>query len=68
MFCYICICGWLGGDDGKRPMGKFGQNTLVKPLLYSTLLNNISIHTKGQKRSVYYEVCFFKWLSSLNQD
>ncbi len=30
----ISIWGWLGGHDGQRPMGKFGQDTEVTPLLF----------------------------------
>ncbi len=26
--------GWLGGHDGQRPMGKFGQDARVTPLLF----------------------------------
>ncbi len=30
----ISVWGWLGGHDGQRPMGKFGQNAGVTPLLF----------------------------------
>ncbi len=30
----ICVWGWLGGHDGQRPMGKFGQDAGVTPLLF----------------------------------
>ncbi len=30
----IGVWGWLGGHDGQRPMGKFGQNAGVTPLLF----------------------------------
>ncbi len=31
----ISVWGFLGGHDGKRPMGKFGQDDGVTPLLFS---------------------------------
>ncbi len=30
----ICVWGWLGGHDGQRPVGKFGQDDGVTPLLF----------------------------------
>ncbi len=30
----ISVWGWLGGHDGQRPMGKFGQDAGVTPLLF----------------------------------
>ncbi len=30
----ISVRGWLGGHDGQRPMGKFGQDAGVTPLLF----------------------------------
>ncbi len=30
----ISVWGLLGGHDGQRPMGKFGQNSGVTPLLF----------------------------------
>ncbi len=30
----ISVCGLLGGHDGQRPMGKFGQDASVTPLLF----------------------------------
>ncbi len=30
----IGVWGWLGGHDGQRPMGKFGQDAGVTPLLF----------------------------------
>ena len=30
----ISIWGWLGGHDGQRPRGKFGQDAGVTPLLF----------------------------------
>ncbi len=30
----ISVWGWLGGHDGQRPMGKYGQNAGVTPLLF----------------------------------
>ncbi len=30
----ISVWGWLGGLDGQRPVGKFGQNAGVIPLLF----------------------------------
>ncbi len=30
----INVRGWLGGHDGQRPMGKFGQDARVAPLLF----------------------------------
>ncbi len=30
----ISVWGWLGGHDGQRPMGKFGQDARVTPLLF----------------------------------
>ncbi len=31
----VSVWGWLGGYDGQRPMGKFGQDAEVTPLLFS---------------------------------
>ncbi len=31
----ISVWGLLGGHDGQRPMGKFGQDAGVTPLLFS---------------------------------
>ncbi len=31
----ISVWGWLGGHDGQRPMGEFGQDAEVTPLLFS---------------------------------
>ncbi len=31
----ISVWGWLGGHDGQRSMGEFGQDTGVTPLLFS---------------------------------
>ncbi len=31
----ISVWGFLGGHDGQRPMGKFGQDDGVTPLLFS---------------------------------
>ncbi len=33
----ISVWGWLGGHDGQRPMGKFGQDVGVTPLLFYIL-------------------------------
>ncbi len=30
----ISVWGWLGGHDGQRPVGKFGQDAGVTPLLF----------------------------------
>ncbi len=30
----ISVWGWLGGHDGQRPVGEFGQDTGVTPLLF----------------------------------
>ncbi len=30
----VSVRGWLGGHDGQRPMGKFGQDAGVTPLLF----------------------------------
>ncbi len=30
----VSVWGWLGGHDGQRPMGKFGQDAGVTPLLF----------------------------------
>ncbi len=30
----ISVWGWLGGHDGQRPMGEFGQDAGVTPLLF----------------------------------
>ncbi len=30
----ISVWGWLGGRDGQRPMGEFGQDAGVTPLLF----------------------------------
>ncbi len=30
----ISVWGWLGGHDGQRPMGKYGQDAGVTPLLF----------------------------------
>ncbi len=30
----ISVWGWLGGHDGQRPIGKFGQDAGVTPLLF----------------------------------
>ncbi len=30
----ISVWGWLGGHDGQRPMGEFGQDAGLTPLLF----------------------------------
>ncbi len=40
--------GWLGGRDGQRTMGKFGQDTGVTPLLFSKDILGFIMTTESQ--------------------
>ncbi len=42
------IWGLLGGHDGQRPMGKFGQDAEVTPLLFSKDILGFLMTTESQ--------------------
>jgi len=44
----ISIWGGLGGHDGQRPMGKFGQDVGVTPLLFSKDILGFLTTTESQ--------------------
>ncbi len=44
----ISVWGWLGGHDGQRPMGKFGQDAEVTPLLFSKDILGFLMTTESQ--------------------
>ncbi len=44
----ISVWGWLGGHDGQRPMGEFGQDAEVTPLLFSKYILGFLMTTKSQ--------------------
>ncbi len=44
----ISVWGWLGGHDGQRPMGKFGQDAGVTPLLFSKDILGFLMTTESQ--------------------
>ncbi len=44
----ISVWGWLGGHDGQRPMGKFGQDAGVTPLLFSKDIPGFLMTTESQ--------------------
>ncbi len=44
----ISVWGWLGGHDGQRPMGKFGQDAGVTPLYFSKDILGFLMTTESQ--------------------
>ncbi len=44
----ISVWGWLGDHDGQRPMGKFGQDAEVTPLLFSKDIRGFLMTTESQ--------------------
>ncbi len=44
----ISVWGWLGGHDGQRPMGKFGLDARVTPLLFFEGHPGIVMTTESQ--------------------
>ncbi len=44
----ISVRGLLGGHDGQRPMGKFGQYAGVTPLLFSKNILGFLMTTESQ--------------------
>ncbi len=44
----ISVWGWLGGHDGQRPMGEFGQDAGVTPLLFSKDILGFLMTTESQ--------------------
>ncbi len=44
----ISVWGWLGGHDGQRPIGKFGQDAEVTPLLFSKDILGFLMTTESQ--------------------
>ncbi len=41
--------GWLGGHDGQRPIGEFGQDAEVTPLLFSKDILGFLMNTENQE-------------------
>ncbi len=46
----ISVWGWLGGHDGQRPMGEFGQDAEVTPLLFSKYILGFLMTTESGPR------------------
>ncbi len=44
----ISVWGWLGGHNGQRPMGEFGQDTRVTPLLFMRSAMGFLMTTESQ--------------------
>ncbi len=44
----ISVWGWLGGHYGQRPMGQFGQDAEVTPLLFSKDILGFLMTTESQ--------------------
>ncbi len=44
----ISVWGRLGGHDGQRPMGEFGQDVEVTPLLFSKDMLGFLMTTESQ--------------------
>ncbi len=44
----ISVWGWLGGHDGQRPMGQFGQDAEVTPLHFSKDILGFLMTTESQ--------------------
>ncbi len=48
----ISVCGWLGGHDGQRPIGKFGQDAGVTPYSFSKDIQGFLMTTESQDLSL----------------
>ncbi len=46
----ISVWGWLGGHDGQRPMGEFGQDAEVTPVLFSKYILGFLMTTESGPR------------------
>ncbi len=44
----ISVWGWLGGHDGQRPMGKFGQDAGLHPYSFSKDILGFLMTTESQ--------------------
>ncbi len=65
----ISVWGWLGGHEGQRPMGKFGQDDEVIPLLFLKDILGFLITTESQDLDLTShpkDGAFYSWSTDID--